>query len=253
MKHHRGDPHGHAEEAKARKRGGSAHQRMLKTGGASRHERKRGGGIPGEEKIKEGEREDDERKRGGKVHGEKPKHRLDKRARGGAMTPKSPLTGAGGGKPPFKHPDMPLDDGGEGTYAKRKHGGRTKKRAMGGAMTPTMPQTAMPGGTQFKRGGHKRARGGGMMGKKEGEGASCDGRSKGGHITTAERKRLPSSEFALPGKGAGASGKGPGSYPIDTPARARNALARGAQHASPGELATIKRKVHAKFPDIGQR
>jgi hypothetical protein len=71
-------------------------------------------------------------------------------------------------------------------------------------------------------------------------------------ITAAKRKSLPSSEFALPGKGTGASGKGPGAYPIDTPGRARNALARGAQHASPSELATIKRKVHARYPSIGQ-
>lgn len=72
----------------------------------------------------------------------------------------------------------------------------------------------------------------------------------GGHITTAQRKALPSGDFALPGKGTGAGGKGPGSYPIDTENRARNALARGAQHASPAEQATIKRKVKAKYPDI---
>jgi hypothetical protein len=72
----------------------------------------------------------------------------------------------------------------------------------------------------------------------------------GGKITTAQRKALPSGDFALPGKGKGAGGKGPGSYPIDTENRARNALARGAQHAGPGELATIKRKVKAKYPDI---
>ena len=72
------------------------------------------------------------------------------------------------------------------------------------------------------------------------------------HITTARRKALPKSEFALPGKGEGPQGKGAGSYPIDTIGRARNALARSAQHASPGELATIKRKVHARFPSIGE-
>lgn len=77
-----------------------------------------------------------------------------------------------------------------------------------------------------------------------------EGLKSGGHITTAQRKALPSSEFALPGKGTGAGGKGPGSYPIDTENRARNALARGAQHASPGQLATIKRKVKAKYPGI---
>lgn len=71
-------------------------------------------------------------------------------------------------------------------------------------------------------------------------------------ISYARRQKLPSSKFALPGKGTGSKGKGPGSYPIDTIGRARNALSRGAQHASPGELATIKRKVHAEYPSIDQ-
>jgi len=69
-------------------------------------------------------------------------------------------------------------------------------------------------------------------------------------ITASKRQSLKSSQFALPGKGTGKGGKGPGSYPIDTRKRARNALARGAQHASSGELATIRRKVHAKYPGI---
>ena len=71
-------------------------------------------------------------------------------------------------------------------------------------------------------------------------------------ITTAGRNALPSTDFALPGKGEGSKGKGAGSYPIPDAAHARNALARGAQHASPSELAMIKRKVHAKFPGIGK-
>ena len=66
----------------------------------------------------------------------------------------------------------------------------------------------------------------------------------------AQREKLPSKDFALPGRGTGKGGKGPGSYPIDTKARARNALARGAQNASPAQQATIKRKVEAKFPSI---
>lgn len=69
-------------------------------------------------------------------------------------------------------------------------------------------------------------------------------------ITVKQRQKLPSRDFALPGKGEGPGGKGAGSYPIDTKARARNALARGAQHASPGEQATIRRKVKAKYPGI---
>ena len=69
-------------------------------------------------------------------------------------------------------------------------------------------------------------------------------------LNMKQREKLPSKDFALPGKGSGTGGKGPGSYPIDTKARARNALARGAQHASPAEQATIKRKVEAKYPSI---
>jgi hypothetical protein len=81
-------------------------------------------------------------------------------------------------------------------------------------------------------------------------GGTIKKRASGGHITTAERKALPSGDFALPGKGKGAGGKGPGSYPIDTADRARSALSRGEQHASSGELATIRRKIKAKYPGM---
>lgn len=64
------------------------------------------------------------------------------------------------------------------------------------------------------------------------------------------REKLPSKDFALPGKGTGKAGKGPGSYPIDTAGRARNALSRGAQNASPAQQAEIKKKVAAKYPSI---
>jgi hypothetical protein len=70
-------------------------------------------------------------------------------------------------------------------------------------------------------------------------------------LTASARNAMPKSEFALPGKGDGPKGKGSGSYPIPDAAHARAALSRGAQHASPDELATIKRKVHERFPDIG--
>jgi hypothetical protein len=77
-----------------------------------------------------------------------------------------------------------------------------------------------------------------------------DKRARGGGLDTEERSKLPSSDFALPGKGDGPKGKGPGSYPIPNKTHARSALSRGAQHASPAEQAKIKRKVHAKFPGI---
>jgi hypothetical protein len=70
-------------------------------------------------------------------------------------------------------------------------------------------------------------------------------------VKAAQRKKLPGSSFGLPAKAKSASAKATsGNYPIDTPARARNALARAAQHASPAEQAQIKRRVKAKYPNI---
>ena len=60
-------------------------------------------------------------------------------------------------------------------------------------------------------------------------------------ITSKARKKMPSGEFALPGKRA---------YPIEDKAHARNALARGAQNASPAELAEIRMKVAKKYPGM---
>jgi hypothetical protein len=69
------------------------------------------------------------------------------------------------------------------------------------------------------------------------------GMAHGGHITAAQRHALPAADFALPGE----------HYPIDTPGRARSALSRGPANASKPEQATIRRKVHAKYPNIGQK
>jgi hypothetical protein len=69
-------------------------------------------------------------------------------------------------------------------------------------------------------------------------------------LTTRARKSLGKSQFALPGKGEGPEGKGAGSYPIPDEAHARAALSRGAQHASPAELRTIKAKVRKRYPSI---
>ena len=69
-------------------------------------------------------------------------------------------------------------------------------------------------------------------------------------LRMAQRKRLPKSDFALPGKGEGPSGKGAGSYPIPNASHARNALARVSQHGTPAEKATVRAKVRRKFPGI---
>jgi hypothetical protein len=71
-------------------------------------------------------------------------------------------------------------------------------------------------------------------------------------LSASDRKRLPSSSFALPGKGEGKSGKGSGSYPIPDAPHARNALSRVAQHGSSSEKAAVRAKVHRKYPNIGK-
>lgn len=62
-------------------------------------------------------------------------------------------------------------------------------------------------------------------------------------LTAAGRKHIASKNFALPG----------GRYPIEDASHARNALARVSQHGSPSEKATVRAKVHAKYPGIGQK
>lgn len=72
-------------------------------------------------------------------------------------------------------------------------------------------------------------------------------------ITAAGRKALPKSAFALPGKGKGEGGKGPGSYPIDTKNRGRNALARVSEHGTSSEKATVRAAVKRKYPSIKEK
>ncbi len=62
-------------------------------------------------------------------------------------------------------------------------------------------------------------------------------------LSYQERKKLPGKAFALKG----------GRYPIEDKAHARNALARVSQHGSAQEKATVRRKVHAKYPGIGMK
>lgn len=68
-------------------------------------------------------------------------------------------------------------------------------------------------------------------------------------LRARDRKRLPSSDFALPGKGEGKDGKGSGSYPIPDRSHAANALARS---SGKPEAAAVRRKVAAKFPGMGK-
>lgn len=63
-------------------------------------------------------------------------------------------------------------------------------------------------------------------------------------LSSKKRKSLPKSSFALPGKRK---------YPVDTKGRARNALARVAQHGTPAEKKAVRAKVKARYPSIGKR
>lgn len=67
-------------------------------------------------------------------------------------------------------------------------------------------------------------------------------------LSYGARKAMPKKSFALPSKREG----GKGGYPIPDKAHARNALSRVSQFGSSSEKATVRAKVHAKFPGIGK-
>lgn len=93
---------------------------------------------------------------------------------------------------------------------------------------------------------HDDARSPGVDGK-------VDNFKRGGHLSAKQRQSLPSSDFALPGKGKGPKGAGSGSYPIPDESHARNALARVSQHGSSEQKAQVRAKVKAKYPGIEQK
>lgn len=62
-------------------------------------------------------------------------------------------------------------------------------------------------------------------------------------LTAKRRGKLPNTAFAVKGR----------KYPIGDKPRARNALARVSQHGTAAEKATVRRKVHSRFPDIGAK
>ena len=71
-------------------------------------------------------------------------------------------------------------------------------------------------------------------------------------LSASERRALPDSDFALPGKGEGPKGKQAGSYPIPDEEHARMALAMVAKHGTAAEKAKVRAAVKRKFPGIEQ-
>lgn len=67
-------------------------------------------------------------------------------------------------------------------------------------------------------------------------------------LTAGERKALPKQDFALPAKRSASGGSG--GYPIPNASHARDALSRVSANGTPAEKATVRAKVHKKFPGI---
>jgi hypothetical protein len=64
----------------------------------------------------------------------------------------------------------------------------------------------------------------------------------GKKLSAKERNSLSDDDFALPGR----------RYPIQDINHARAALSMVAKHGTPQEQATVRRKVHARYPEIGE-
>jgi len=65
-----------------------------------------------------------------------------------------------------------------------------------------------------------------------------------GPLTTGERNSLPDADFAVPSKRA---------YPIDTPARARDALSRVSHNGTPEEKKMVCEAVAKRWPKIHEQ
>jgi hypothetical protein len=71
-------------------------------------------------------------------------------------------------------------------------------------------------------------------------------------ISAARRAGLPRGAYVY-GPNSSVGGRGRKAYPIDTPARARNALARAAQSRTGGSYARVERAVNRRWPGIATR
>ena len=117
MEFEEGKKHGgHVEHHGGHK---STHVSVHHKRGGKVHHRAKGGGLPEslEEEHKEGGNQGPRvaRKRGGHVPGHEPKHRADKRARGGGTSDMHPESSAGKmSAMPYEKKQIPHDDHGEG-------------------------------------------------------------------------------------------------------------------------------------------
>lgn len=68
-------------------------------------------------------------------------------------------------------------------------------------------------------------------------------------ISARRRANLPRGSYVY-GPKSSVGGRNRKSYPIDTKARARNALARAAQSRTGGSYRTVEKAVNRRFPSI---
>ena len=71
-------------------------------------------------------------------------------------------------------------------------------------------------------------------------------------LSSRRRASLPRGAYVY-GPSSPVGGKGRKSFPIDTKARARNALARAAQSSNAASYRTVERAVNRKWPSIATR
>lgn len=64
--------------------------------------------------------------------------------------------------------------------------------------------------------------------------------------------KAPAGSYAIP-PGSPVGGKGVAKYPVNTEARARNALSRVGQHGTPQEKKMVYAKVKATYPALAKR
>ncbi len=68
-------------------------------------------------------------------------------------------------------------------------------------------------------------------------------------LNAKARMALPTSDFAIPSKGK----KNHGSYPVNDPNHARAALSMVSRYGDSEEKAAVRRKVRAKYPNMGTK
>ena len=71
-------------------------------------------------------------------------------------------------------------------------------------------------------------------------------------LTYKQRKKMSKKSFVFPGRKNKKNPAGKGAYPIPDKSHARAALSMVAQHGTPAEMAAVRKKVHAKYPNMGK-